>query len=35
MVNSKNIPGNYKTLKMSTGPIIKNPETLRFVPDHL
>ena len=35
MVDSKNYPGNGKTLKKSIGAIIKNPEILRFVPDHL
>ena len=33
MVDSKNNPNNYKTPKISIGPIIK--EILRFVPDNL
>ena len=35
MVYSENSPGNYKTLKISIGAIIKNPKMLRFIPDHL
>ena len=35
MVDSKYSSDNYKTLKTSTGAIIKDPEMLRFVPDHL
>ena len=35
MVDSKNNPDNYKTLKISIGTIIENPEMLRFVPDDL
>ena len=35
MVDSKSNPSNYKTSKISMGTIIKNPKTLRFVPDHL
>ena len=35
MVNSKNDPGNYKTLKISLETIMKNPKVLRFVSDHL
>ena len=35
MVDSENSPRNYKTLKISMGTIIKHPESLRFVPDHL
>ena len=27
--------GNYKSLKISIGEVIKNPEMIRFVPDHL
>ena len=35
MVNSENSPDNYKTLKVELGTIIKNPEILKFVLDHL
>ena len=35
MVNSENSPNNYKTLKVEVGIIIKNPEILKFVLDHL
>ena len=37
MVDSEYSRGNYKSLKISIGAIaiIKNPEMLRFVPDHL
>ena len=35
MVESRNSPENYKTFKISIGTIIKNPEILIFVPDHL
>ena len=28
-VERENSPGNYKTLKMSTGAMIKNPEMLK------
>ena len=35
MVDSENSPDNYKTFKISIGAIIKNPEILKFVPDHL
>ena len=35
MVASKNNPGNYKTLNISIGTIIKNHEVLRFVSDLL
>ena len=35
MVESENSPDNYKTLKISIGVIIKNPEMLKFVPDDL
>ena len=33
--DSKNNPNSYKALKTSIGTIIKNPEMVRFVPDHL
>ena len=32
MVDSENNPDNYKTLSISIGAMIKNPEMLRFVP---
>ena len=35
MINSENSPDNYKTLKVELGTIIKNPEILKFVLDHL
>ena len=35
MVNSEYSPDNYKSSKISIGSIIKNPELLRFIPDHL
>ena len=35
MVDSKYRPDNYKSLKISIREIIKNPEMLNFVPDHL
>ena len=35
MVVSENSNDNCKTLKISIGTIIKNPEMLKFVPDHL
>ena len=35
MIDSKNDPDNYKTLETSVREIIKDPEMLRFVPDHL
>ena len=34
MVDSKYSSDNYKTSKVSIGAIIKDPEMLRFVPDH-
>ena len=34
MVDSKHSSDNYKTSKVSIGAIIKDPEMLRFVPDH-
>ena len=35
MVESKNSPDNYETLKITIETIMKNPEILKFVPDHL
>ena len=35
MVDSESSPGSYKTLKVSIGAIIQNPEMLEFVPDQL
>ena len=35
MFDNKYSPANYKSLKKGIGAIIKNPETLRLVPDHL
>ena len=35
MVDSKNNPDNYKTLKISTGDMIKDSRMQRFVPDHV
>ena len=35
MVDSKNNPNNFNTLKISIEKIVKNYEMLRFVPDHL
>ena len=35
MFDSKYSPGNYKSSKIKIETIIKNPKTLRFVPDHL
>ena len=35
MVDNYNNPDNYKTLKISIGGIIKKPEMLKFLPDHL
>ena len=32
MVESENSPDNYKTLKISIGAIIRNPEMLELVP---
>ena len=34
MVDKKYGLSNYKSLKISTGAAIANPEMLRFVPDH-
>ena len=35
MVDSEYGTDNYKSSKISIGAIIKNPEMLQFVPDHL
>ena len=35
MVDNECIPDKYKSLKISIGSIIKNPERLRFLPDLL
>ena len=35
IVDSEYITNNYQSLKISLGAIIKNPEMLTFVPDHL
>ena len=35
MVNNKKGPDNYKTLKNKYWANIKNPEMLKFIPDHL
>ena len=35
MVGSVYSPDNYKSSKISIGAKIKNPEMLKFVPDHL
>ena len=35
MFDSENSTDNCKTLKISIGTIIKNPEMLKFVPDQL
>ena len=35
MVGTEYIPGNYKSLRISIGSIMKNPEILRLVLDHL
>lgn len=35
MVNTKNNPNNYKTVKISIAAIIKNLEMLKVVPDNL
>ena len=34
MVDSEYSTDNYKSLKISTRILIKNPEMLRFIPDH-
>ena len=35
MVDSEYSINNYKSSKFSIGAIIKNPDMLNFVPDHL
>ena len=35
MIGSEYSPDNGKSLKTSIGAITKNPEMLRFIPDHL
>ena len=35
MVDSEYSTGDYKSLKISIGAIMKNPEMLKLVPDHL
>ena len=35
MVDNKSNPDNYKTLEISIGALVKGPEMLRFVMDHL
>ena len=35
MLDSEKSPDNYNSLKISIGAIIKNPEMLRLVCDHL
>ena len=35
MVDSPYSTGNYKSSKINIGAVIKNPEMLKFVPDHL
>ena len=35
MVDSDYSKDNSNNLKISTGAVIKNPEMLKFVPDHL
>ena len=35
MVDSEYSPDNYKSSKINIGAIIKNPQMLRFVSDHL
>ena len=35
MVDSEYSTDSYKSPKISIGAIIKNPEMLKFVPDHL
>ena len=35
VIDSGHSWGNYKSLKVSTGATIKNPEMLRFIPDYL
>ena len=35
MVDSEYNRDNYKSSKISIGTVMKNPEMLKFVPDHL
>ena len=35
MLDRKNNPKNYRTMKISIGTRMKNLEMLRFIPDHL
>ena len=35
IVDSENSMDIYKSLKISIGTVLKNPEMLKFVPDHL
>ena len=35
MVHSEYSMGIYQLLKISIGTVIKNPEMLKFIPDHL
>ena len=35
MVESKNNPDNYKTLKITIGKLVTYPEMLESIPDHL
>ena len=34
MVNTEYSTDNYKSLRITTGTIIKNPKMISFVPDH-
>ena len=35
MVDSAYIVNIYKSVKVSIGTVVKNPEMLKFIPDHL
>ena len=35
VVDSENSPDNYKDFKISIEAILKNPEMLKLIPDHL
>ena len=35
MVDNEYSIGIYKSVKISTGTVMKNPEMLKFVPEHL
>ena len=35
MIDSEDIPDNFKTLKISIVTKIKNPETIKFIKDYL